>query len=188
MDHRHRAWPQPRRARPRTARLGRVGHSSEHLSRRQVRTDSEAPRRHRRHRYLGTKGQVMANQLVALLGGSEVGRVRNDNRGRLSLVYTSDWRDTPDTYPVSLSMPLAAQEHGPAVVEAFLWGLLPDNEIVLQRWAKKFQVSPRNAFALIGHVGGDCAGAIQFVLPERLEAAQKRRQAEVEWLTEQDIA
>jgi hypothetical protein len=27
--------------------------------------------------------------------------------------------------------------HGPAVVQAFLWGLLPDNERVLDRWAKK---------------------------------------------------
>jgi serine/threonine-protein kinase HipA len=130
----------------------------------------------------------MASHLVALLGGREVGRVRHDNRGRLSLVYASNWGDAPDAYPMSLSMPLAAEEHGPAVVEAFLWGLLPDNEIVLQRWAKKFQVSPRNAFALIAHVGEDCAGAVQFVLPERLEAAQKKRQAEVEWLNEHDIA
>ena len=44
----------------------------------------------------------------------------------------------PDSYPLSLSMPLAAAEHGPGVVEPFLWGLLPDNEHVLDRWAQKF--------------------------------------------------
>ena len=49
----------------------------------------------------------VANHLVALLSGREVGRVRQDNRGRLSLVYASNWRDAPDAYPMSLSMPLA---------------------------------------------------------------------------------
>jgi HipA N-terminal domain len=67
-------------------------------------------------------------------------------------------------------MPLAAKEHSCSVVEAYLWGLLPDNEQVLARWATKFQVSARNVFALISDVGEDCAGAVQFVTPERLDA------------------
>ena len=114
----------------------------------------------------------MTNELVALLDGKEVGRVHNDARGRLTFVYDSDWREARDAYPISLSMPLAAEEHGPSAVQSFLWGLLPDNERVLDRWAKKFQVSARNVFALISHVGEDCAGAIQFVAPDRLEILQ----------------
>ena len=55
-----------------------------------------------------------------------------------------------------------------------LWGLLPDNERVLDRWAKKFQVSARNVFALISHVGEDCAGAVQFVTPDRLQRLCKQ--------------
>jgi len=43
-------------------------------------------------------------------------------------------------------MPLAAKEHGRSAVEAYLWGLLPDNEQVLARWAAKFQVSRRAMF------------------------------------------
>ena len=103
----------------------------------------------------------MTNELIALLAGKEIGRVRRDTRGRLTFTYDEDWRQSPGAYPLSLSMPLAAAEHRPAVVEAFLWGLLPDNEQVLARWAQKFQVSARNVFALISHVGEDCAGAIQ---------------------------
>ena len=82
----------------------------------------------------------MTSELVALLDGREVGRVRNDARGRLTLLIQ---RLAPGrgTYPLSLSMPLAAEEHGPSSVQAFLWGLLPDNERVLERWAPKFQVS-----------------------------------------------
>ena len=111
----------------------------------------------------------MTNKLVALLDGIEIGRVQRDARGRIKFVYDDEWRKAPDAYPLSLSMPLGAKEHGRAVTEAFLWGLLPDNERVLARWAAKFQVSARNVFALISHVGEDCAGAIQFMTHDRLD-------------------
>ncbi|MBR1160243.1 type II toxin-antitoxin system HipA family toxin [Bradyrhizobium elkanii] len=130
----------------------------------------------------------MTNELVVLLDGREVGRVHNDARGRLTFVYENDWRQTRRAYPISLSMPLAAEEHGPAPVQAFLWGLLPDNERVLDRWAKKFQVSARNVFALISHVGEDCAGAIQFVTPDRLEKLRSGTDDKVEWLDEAAVA
>lgn len=127
-------------------------------------------------------------ELIVLLGGREMGRIRRHPRGRLAFAYDDAWRLADDAYPLSLSMPLAAAEHGPDVVEAFLWGLLPDNERVLDGWARKFQVSARNVFALIAHVGEDCAGAVQFVLPERLDAVLSGEADQVEWLDENDIA
>ena len=130
----------------------------------------------------------MTNELAALLGGSEVGRVLRDVRGRLSFAYADAWREAPSAYPLSLSMPLAAREHGRGIVEAFLWGLLPDNERVLDRWAAKFQVSARNVFALIAHVGEDCAGAVQFVTLERLDDLRSGQEDSIAWLDEADIA
>jgi serine/threonine-protein kinase HipA len=130
----------------------------------------------------------MTNKLVALLDGIEIGRVQRDARGRIKFVYDDEWRKAPDAYPLSLSMPLGAKEHGRAVTEAFLWGLLPDNERVLARWAAKFQVSARNVFALISHVGEDCAGAIQFMTPDRLDVLHGGKEDKVEWLSETDIA
>jgi serine/threonine-protein kinase HipA len=130
----------------------------------------------------------MTNELVALLDGKEVGRIRRDARGRLTFVYDDAWRTAADAYPLSLSMPLGAKEHGRNVVEAFLWGLLPDNDRVLTKWAAKFHVSARNVFALISNVGEDCAGAVQFVTPERLSAIRSGKQDKVEWLSEADIA
>jgi serine/threonine-protein kinase HipA len=94
----------------------------------------------------------MTRELVALLDGKEIGRVGSDARGRPTFVYDDEWRNAANAYPLSLSAPLAAREHGPSVVQAFLWGLLPDNELVLGRWATKFQVSARNVFALLSHV------------------------------------
>jgi serine/threonine-protein kinase HipA len=66
-------------------------------------------------------------------------------------------------------------------------GLLPDNELVLGQWAQKFQVSARNAFSLISAVGEDCAGAVQFVRPERLDAVLGQHPPEIEWLDEGNI-
>jgi serine/threonine-protein kinase HipA len=128
------------------------------------------------------------SELVTLLDGKEVGRVHNDTRGRLTFIYDDQWRNDIEAYPLSLSMPIAAKEHGRAAVEAFLWGLLPDSEQVLARWAAKFQVSARNVFALISHVGEDCAGAVQFVTPERLEALRSGKEDKVEWLDESELA
>ncbi|WP_036016205.1 type II toxin-antitoxin system HipA family toxin [Bradyrhizobium yuanmingense] len=127
-------------------------------------------------------------ELIALLDGTEVGRVRSEARGRLTFVYDNAWRNAEGAYPLSLSMPLAAEEHGPATIQSFLWGLLPDNEQVLERWAKKFQVSARNVFALISNVGEDCAGAIQFVTPDRLGTLKTGEDDKIEWLDKPEIA
>lgn len=130
----------------------------------------------------------MANELVALLDQKEVGRVRKDARGHLRFFYDDGWRKAADAYPLSLSMPLGAKEYSRGIIEAFLWGLLPDNEHVLARWGTKFQVSPRNVFALISHVGEDCAGAVQFMTLERLEAIRSGKEDNVDWLDETEIA
>ena len=130
----------------------------------------------------------MTDELITLLGGREIGRVRAGVRGKLGFAYDPTWREAPDAYPLSLSMPLAAEKHGPAAIEAFLWGLLPDNEIVLERWARRFQISARNVFALIANVGEDCAGAVQFIKPDRLAAVRGGSADEVEWLDESGVA
>lgn len=130
----------------------------------------------------------MSGELIVLLSDREVGRVRQDQRGRLKFVYNDEWREARGSYPLSLSMPLAASEHPHDVIEAFIWGLLPENELVLERWAKKLQVSPRSAFALISHVGEDCAGAVQFVRPDRLDAVLNSGPGDIDWLDESDIA
>jgi serine/threonine-protein kinase HipA len=130
----------------------------------------------------------MSNELIVLLDGKEIGRVGRDARGRLRFIYDDAWRTAHDAYPLSLSMPLGAKEHGRAVIEAFLWGLLPDNEQVLARWAAKFHVSARNVFALLSHVGEDCAGAVQFVTPERLDTIRNGKEDKIEWLDESAVA
>ena len=130
----------------------------------------------------------MKGELIALLNDAVIGLLRIDRTGRFSFRYDDDWRGGASAIPLSLSMPLITAEHGHRVTEPYLWGLLPDNELVLERWAREFQVSARNPFALLQHVGEDCAGAVRFVTAERLASLPRESAGQVEWLTEQDIA
>jgi HipA-like protein len=87
--------------------------------------------RHRRNRQRRPEVAPMTAELVTLLGDRAVGRLRRDGHGRLTFAFASEWRSSPGAYPLSLSMPVAMVEHGHAAVEAYLWGLLPDNELIL---------------------------------------------------------
>jgi serine/threonine-protein kinase HipA len=130
----------------------------------------------------------MTKELIALLDGRKTGRVVRDNHGKLTFTYNEQWRNAADAYPLSLSMPITLAEHPNTKIDPFLWGLLPDNEIILASWARKFHVSARNAFSLIAYVGEDCAGAVQFVLPARLNAILGAAAPPIEWLDEKEIA
>lgn len=127
---------------------------------------------------------MRSSALVTLLSGRPVGRVEQGRGGRLTFTYDDDWPNVEGAVPLSLSLPLTSRTHEHERIEAFLWGLLPDNEIILERWGKRFHVSPRNPFALLSHVGEDCAGAVQFVLPQRLPELDPRRPPEVDWIDE----
>lgn len=110
-------------------------------------------------------------QLTVLLNGRVAGHITQDRYGRLSFTYEDDYRADPDATPLSLSMLPTRSTHQHRVLDPFLRGLLPENPIVLDRWAARFHVSPDSPFALLAHVGEDVAGAVQFALPERVEEA-----------------
>ena len=129
----------------------------------------------------------MSDSLTVVAEGLVMGEVllRGD---RLSFRYEPDWQASENAFPLSLSMPLIVKEHGHRLVEAFLWGLLPDNDAVLSRWGRRFRVSPRNPFRLIEHVGEDCAGAVQFVRPDRLEnLLAEGTEPKVSWMSSNEL-
>lgn len=131
---------------------------------------------------------MSTRELLALNGKTVVGHVLRNSNGRLKFLYEQAWQSADDAFPLSLSMPLASVEHSHEKIDAFLWGLLPDNATVLDHWGRQFQVSPRNAFALLSHVGEDCAGAVQFIPPERLESLLAKRTEPVTWLSDEQVA
>lgn len=108
----------------------------------------------------------MTKTLKVLLTDKEVGEVTQRANGGYRFEYDPEWQRNPRHIPLSRSMPLQQQRHGVRPIMNFMWGLLPDNERILDEWAKRFRVSARNPFALLSAVGEDCPGAVQLVPPD----------------------
>lgn len=113
------------------------------------------------------------SELIVLLRDRPIGVVTYA-RGRFAFQYDEDWLRNSNAIPLSLSMPLTKKRHSDDVIRPFLWGLLPDNELTLAAWGRRFGVSPRNAFALLSHIGEDLQGAIQIVPPATINDLRKR--------------
>lgn len=127
----------------------------------------------------------MSDELCVLINNQLAGRVAR-KKGALRFVYDDRYRTRGAPTPLSVSMPVETAEHPDQTIAPWLAGLLPDNERVLARWARTFQV--RNSpFALLGTpVGEDCAGAVRFVTEDRLESALSRDGA-VQWLSNEEV-
>ena len=109
-------------------------------------------------------------ELAVLLYGRRVAALRQDRNGRHELEYADD----PGQTPLSLSLPLEQTHHGHRIVNAFLSGLVPDDRAVRAQIGNQFGVSGENPYALLEHIGLDCAGAVQFCPPEQVEEVLAR--------------
>lgn len=119
----------------------------------------------------------MARELIVLVNEDTLGVVTQGASGKLAFEYDDDWQKRLDAFPLSLSMPLTAKRHTHAAITTYLLGLLPDRESALQAIAKRYGVSPRSPFAMIGAVGEDLAGAVQMAPPTRLASLRQREGA-----------
>ena len=103
------------------------------------------------------------DRLAVYLNTTLVGHLTNESDQVVGFEYDDGYVDRVDATPLSLSLPLTAEQHPAGRVAAFLWGLLPDNENTLDRIAIDAGTSARNVFGLLAHVGRDTAGALQIL-------------------------
>lgn len=126
--------------------------------------------------------------LVVLMHGAVAGTLTSLPNGRVRFEYDSAYRAVPESTPLSLSMPLEVPLHTDQVVTPWLWGLLPDNDAVLARWGRHFQVSASSPFALLRTpIGEDCAGAVRFC-PETDVDRLRERGGTIDWLDTAQVA
>jgi serine/threonine-protein kinase HipA len=116
----------------------------------------------------------------------QAGTLTQNADSRLTMSYAKSWLDSSSATPVSLSMPVTTASYTGPAVRAYLEGLLPDDDQVLERWGRTYHVSARNPFALLRHVGEDCAGAVQLVRPERLAEVLSGK-GHITWLSEEEL-
>ena len=104
--------------------------------------------------------------LFVILDRSVVGELIRTDGGEHRFSYVG-----ARTASISLSMPVDGGQFRHRVVDPFLEGLLPDQASVREALAARYGVSPRNPFALLEHIGLDCAGAVRFADAEHLTRA-----------------
>lgn len=96
------------------------------------------------------------------MAGEHAGVLSQGESGALSFAYLRGYRGIP----LSSAMPLSARTYRDKVVLPYLWGLLPEDPFTRERVAADVGISPNNPFALLGVIGLDCPGAVQFCPPD----------------------
>ncbi|MFJ2621009.1 HipA N-terminal domain-containing protein [Glutamicibacter sp. NPDC087344] len=105
-------------------------------------------------------------ELLTCLYGDVVGVLQQTGSGNRKFQYLPGGAQSVS---LSLSMPYREDAYPRAVTDPFIEGLIPEGEAVRQSFAEEFSISAQNPFALLEHIGLDCAGAVQFVRPEEVD-------------------
>lgn len=126
----------------------------------------------------------MAHELEVWLFADRVGTLDLVD-GRLNFCYTPAWLSHKDAVALSASLPLQAEPFDDRKTRPFFAGLLPEGQM-RRLIAQQLQVSDQNDFALLDHLGGECAGAVTF-----LESGQAllvpTHNDDVQWLSDEEI-
>jgi len=104
----------------------------------------------------------MIKTLNVFLHRNLVGQLLLDE-GRMMFEYADSWLKNAQAVPLSHSLPLRAERFDRKICRGFFAGILPE-ESKRQMVAKNLGISPTNDFAMIEQIGGECAGAVTFLL------------------------
>jgi serine/threonine-protein kinase HipA len=129
----------------------------------------------------------MTDTLTVILDDAIAGTITRLSGGRLRFDYDDGYRALPSATPLSVSMPKSVRTYSDGTISPWLWGLLPDNDAVLARWARDFHTSA-SPFALLSTpIGHDCAGAVRFALSENVNELVAQP-GTITWLSEHEVA
>ncbi len=106
---------------------------------------------------------MVSASLTIWMNGELVGTWSVD-RGSHRLTYDKTWLASPRRRSLSLSLPItsALEIRGPVVANYFD-NLLPDNEKIRERIARRYKTKSVEVFELLQAVGRDCVGAVQLL-------------------------
>lgn len=113
----------------------------------------------------------MARTLDVYLHRQLSGHLVQDDHGEIRFSYAESWLGDPTVIALSNSLPLRKEPFKRKECRGFFGGILPEEgkrEII----GRNLGISPKNDFAMLEQIGGECAGAITFMpagtsLPER---------------------
>jgi serine/threonine-protein kinase HipA len=106
-----------------------------------------------------------SKRLHMVMNGQEIGHLDQSSGGALHLT-APPLEGVPR---LSLAFAPSTEHVRPRQALAYVEGLLPEGDQVRAATARRFGVSPRSPFALLGAIGQDCPGAVQFLDDQQLE-------------------
>ena len=129
-----------------------------------------------------------SSPLVLWANGLRVGPWTPAGRRPTELRYDDDWVRSAAGRPVSLSLPFLAGNapHRGERVENYFDNLLPENETIRRRLARKYAAGSEGSFDLLAAIGRDCVGALQLLPPGETPEGFDRIEGTV--LTEEEVA
>ena len=120
--------------------------------------------------------------LTVALEGASIGTLTL-REGQPEISYSADYRQNRSATTLSVSMPRTDALHHGQIPHDWPWGLLPDNEDVLRRWATDYDASISSPVSFLAtEIGLDCAGAVQFYHSDH--GGPSDRDSTVLWINE----
>jgi serine/threonine-protein kinase HipA len=126
----------------------------------------------------------VVHELDVWLFANRVGTLGLVN-GRLTFGYAAAWLSQPGAVALSASLPLQAAPFDDHQARPFFAGLLPEGQM-RRLIAQQLQVSGQNDFALLDHIGGECAGAVTFLEPGQALPLPAQNN-DVQWLSDDEV-
>lgn len=126
----------------------------------------------------------MAHELAVWLFADRVGTLALVD-GRLSFGYAPEWLSHPGAVALSASLPLRAAPFDDRQTRPFFAGLLPEGQM-RRLIAQQFHISDQNDFALLDHIGGECAGAVTFLEPGQALPLPGHSD-DIQWLSDAEL-
>ncbi len=103
--------------------------------------------------------------LDVYLHQERVGQLIQDEQGQMVFDYVKSWLDNPKAVPLSHSLPLRSERFKSNECRGFFAGILPEQD-KREKIARNLGISARNDFAMLEQIGGECAGAVTFMLQD----------------------
>jgi HipA-like protein len=115
------------------------------------------------------------NALEVQYRGERVGlAVPEKNRDEFAFEYAPEWLAHDEAFPISANLPLRRERFEAPRAHPCFANLLPEGA-AREAICGRLGVSPDNDVALLGALGGDTAGALQFTPVDPVDDASRRR-------------
>ena len=102
-------------------------------------------------------------KLKLYMNNTFVGLLQKNPNGSLYFSYDIGWINSPDSIPLSLSMPLSPITYSGDVVINYFDNLLPDNLGIRKTLSQRFSIPTQEVYDLLSVIGKDCIGAVQLI-------------------------